>query len=721
MKTRVLLLALMLAALSHFRSKAEELMLGVGPSQATKAGFTMTLLAPRVGNEGLHPIKIQFNPLGKRFARQRDLKILLRPRDQYVGVLDYQFECRVSLPQDATTYETTVLVPHFHRWESCWMRVYEDGRPLGKTATQLNLPRPVLDWGQQVGFGIIVPRDAETRDEAWAVFPDLRSMVTVFGDGPITDQSTVKRFNEKEARDYLDRLNFGMARFRVLEENELPSSWLAYSQLDVMLAPYPVLERIAKEQPDALAPLLQWISTGGELWLYAAPQEAALANSIFRGLPPSHDGFQYRQKPSNSLTLSQENITNAIEYEPWSKSYNQGYSSSGVRRSKVYADLTKAKHPMTETFTRKQLLDQVQLAEYGRGRVALLFNEDPFPGSFQLWQGLQRQKQLWNIRHGVDYANGSDSYWAWLMAAVGGPPVTMFIIFNVIFVILIGPVLYFSLRKKRRLYLLYFLAPALAFLATSGLFTYAFVSDGFANRGRIRMLTWIDARGGADDCAIVNQSRETYYSVVDSRFGLQFDNETLALPVVFPEQTRTYNYYSANSNSPGSYRVEKNASGRRYGGDFLQTRTQTQFITVRPEKGPCPVEVDFSVNPITVTNRWDSDHKTIVVRDKNSKFWIAGPVAANEMVEMRQSDLQELTTLLQESEVLEPRLDTSTLPYRMQNAFSDKSSLEAHFGNWTENPDNGSFIIWTSVPESSFAIRNCVEEQCVRLIGGLLP
>ncbi|MEO1526167.1 MAG: hypothetical protein AAFX06_12075 [Planctomycetota bacterium] len=715
------LLAICLVVFLAAVTRGEDIPLGVGPSQPTKAGLTMTMSAPRLGNEGFHPIKIQFKPLGKQFNRQRELTLRFRPRDQYAAELDHQFECRVTIPQDAKSFETTVLVPHFHRWQSCWMRVYEDGRPLGKLPTHLAISQPVMDWGQEVGFGIIVPHDAATSGEPWAVFPDLRTLVTVFGRGPIDESVKTERFSEKEARDYLDRLDFGFARFRVLEEKELPESWLAYSQLDVMVAPYPVFERLASEAPESIAPLLKWVSTGGELWLYAAPKGTTAANELLGGLPPTDSGFKYAQDPSQGLELRQENIRSSVEYETWSRSYNQGYTSSGTYRRDAYQALVDAKHPMTEEVKRKQLLETVRLGSYGLGRVALITTEDPFPGSFQLWKGLTKQTQQWNYRQGVDYANGSDSYWAWLMNAVGGPPVTMFIGFNVIFVVLIGPILYFSLRRNRRLYLLYFLAPALAFLATTGLFFYAFASDGFSNRGRVRMLSWIDARGGLENCPIVNQSRETYYTVVDSRLGLQFDRDTLALPIIYPERITQYRYFSSNDNSPGRYRVEENASGRRYGGDFLETRTQTQFLTTLPETGTCPIEVDFSASPPKLTNRWDTELQAVLVCDKQKNYWIAESVAASETQVMRQTEFEEFATRLTQQEALVPLTTTASVPYRVQNGFADRSFVEQHFKRVIESPKTNSFLIITEVPESRFAIRDCTPEQSIRLIGGLLP
>ncbi|MEL6105092.1 MAG: hypothetical protein AAFU85_03615 [Planctomycetota bacterium] len=714
-------LGLLLGCLFVVSARAEDVKLGAGPARPAAAGFTMSFSAPRLGNEGFHPIKIRFKPLGKQFNRQRDLTLRFRPRDQYAAELDFQFKCEVTLPQDATSFETTVLVPHFHRWQTCWVRAYEDGRPVSKLPTYLTIGTEVMDWGQHVSFGIVVPKDAKTSGLPWAVFPDVRTLVTVFGDGMIDEQPSNARFNEKQARDYLDRLNFGFARFRVLEEEELPRDWLAYSQLDVMMMPYPVFERTLANDPGVLDPLRKWIATGGELWLYAAPTEPTAAKEVFNGLRKSPNSLRYFKAAETTLSLNQENIRNPVEYESWSRSYSEGYSSSGTTRQTAYDDLVAAKHPMTATMTRKQLGQKVGVSEYGCGRVAMIAIDDPFPGSFQLWRALTNPDQQWNVRHGVDFANGNESYWGWLMAAVGGPPVTMFIVFNLIFVIVIGPLLYFTLRNKRRLYLLYFLAPVLAFFATSGLFLYAFVSDGFSNRGRIRTLTWVDARGGLDDCPIMSQSRETYYTVVDSRLGLQFDSESLVLPILYPERFNNYSYYGSNDNTPGAFLIEENASGRRYSGNFLETRTQAAYLTTRPELGKCPIEVDFSATPITVTNRWDSNFATVIVRDKKGKLWISGPISAEGTQAMQESNQATVTRLVVESEVLEPAEDTSPLPFVFRNSTSDQTATERQFEDFVTSMPSGSFLIFTDVPESNFAIRECSQEQCLRLIGGLLP
>ena len=609
---------------------AEEIALGTAPSNPAQAGFRMVMSTARLGNEGFRPVKLVFSPIRKQFGRQRELTILFRPRTQYERELDFQFSCDVTVPQGVNRFEKTVMVPQFHRWESCWVRVIEDGRPCGKVPTRMGINNSVKDWGQQVSFAIIVPRDSRTVGEPWAVFPDVRSMVTVFGDGPIDQQPKLKRFTDKQARSYVDKLSYGFTRFRILDEPELPETWIGYSQLDVVLAPYPVLARIAEEQPAAFEQLRKWVSTGGQVWAYAAPPQLAANDPVLGGAKPEKKGIRFITNPAPRLGLGNENDTAAVEFQPWSDSYSGSYSynAMGTSRKSVYDDLVDAENPMVEVIKRKEFLSQLSTADHGLGRIVLIAADDPFPGSFQFWSSLEIDYQQWNTRQGVDFTNGNDSYWSWLMAAVGGPPVKMFIALNTLFVIVMGPVLYFMLRRKRRLYLLYFLAPTLAFLATVGLFVYAFLSDGFDNRARVRQLTWVDARGNPESCPIVNQSRHTYYTIVDSRQGLHFDAEDMVFPVLHTELVQRNTYYMASDNRAGDYLIRRTPEGRHYGGDFLPTRTQVQYLVSRPETGPCPIEVDWNAKPFTVTNRLQTTLDHVAVCDGQGKFWIANSVAA---------------------------------------------------------------------------------------------
>ncbi|MCS7465561.1 hypothetical protein NZK35_02610 [Stieleria sp. ICT_E10.1] len=771
---------------------AEEVQLGAAPSNPAQAGFTMFVSTERLGNEGFQPIMLRFRAIGKSFTRQRSLRILFRPRTQYATEIDFQFACQVTVPQGVKNYGVPVQVPHFYRWESCSVQVIEDGRRLGKVASKLAIPASVKDWGQYMSIGVMVPRDAATSTDPWTRFPDLRSIATILGEGAISEKANVPRLSDKQARKFLDDLVYGWARFRVIDEDALQTSWIGYSQLDVILAPYPLLQRIEQQQPDQLAELKRWVSAGGQIWAYAAPPQATPSQTVpsqtapnaasigsegvggtaravridgepAEGLRPTahknpplgvkpldrsptgavrpswlagargdvNTSFRYWANPSSVMTLSQPNDTSAIQYQPWNYgtyySNAYAYGSSEKTRQSVYDDLVAVKHPMVQTVTKKKLLAGLGVMPYGWGRVVLIEQQDPFPGSFQLWKSLEMDKQKWSERNGVDYASGNDSYWAWLMSTVGQPPVTMFVVLNGLFVLVMGPLLYFGLRRRGRLYLLYFLAPALAFFATMGLFCYAFLSDGFDNRARIRQLTWIDGRHAVAPAGererqrvpVIDQSRQTYYTVVDNQRGLRFTGEAFVLPVHHSEMVNNYNYYPANDSRPGDYLIDQVGDDRLYTGDFLPTRTQVHYLVTRPYEGVSPIEIDFSGEAVSLTNRLPTPLSIVGVCDDKGKYWIARNVSAASTVTLEKANSNTLSMIA--LGVVDPDSSQMPTPYQNRVSMNDRTGIEERLLEFSRNPQRRSFLALTEVQADQFALRECVQDECVRMIGGLLP
>ncbi|WP_372898061.1 hypothetical protein [Stieleria sp.] len=744
-----------LGTLTTVSAAAEEIQLGAAPSNPAKAGFTMFVITERLGNEGFQPITLRFRAIGKSFTRQRSLRILFRPRTQYATEIDFQFACQVTVPQGVKTYDMPVLVPHFYRWESCSVQVIEDGRRLGKVASKLAIPASVKDWGQYMSIGVMVPRDAATSTAPWTRFPDLRSIATILGEGAISEKANVPRLSGKQARKFVDDVVYGWARFRVIDEDALQPSWIGYSQLDVILAPYPLLQRIEQEQPDRSAELKRWVSAGGQIWAYAAPLQAAAsqgtqtpgqqATSTSASPPAGADppswlagargdvnkSFRYWADPSSVMTLSQPNDTSAIQYQPWNYgtyySNSYAYGSSEKTRQSVYDDLVAVKHPMVQTVTKKKLLAGLGVMPYGWGRVVLIEQQDPFPGSFQLWKSLEMDKQKWGERNGVEYATGNDSYWAWLMSTVGQPPVTMFVILNGLFVLVMGPLLYFGLRRRGRLYLLYFLAPALAFLATMGLFFYAFLSDGFDNRARIRQLTWIDGRhpvsppgdGQPGRVPVIDQSRQTYYTVVDNQRGLRFAGDAFVLPVHHSEMMNNYNYRVADDSRPGGFLIDQVGDDRLYSGDFLPTRTQVHYLVTRPHVGVSPIEIDFGGETVSLTNHLPTPLSIVGVRDDKGKYWVARDVASAATVTLEKANSNTLSMIA--LGVVDPDSTQMPTPYQNRVSMNDRTGIEERLLEFSRNPQWRSFLALTEVQADQFALRECVQDECVRMIGGLLP
>ena len=430
------------------------------------------------------------------------------------------------------------------------------------------------------------------------------------------------------------------------------------------------------------------------------------------------------------MSLADINDDSPIQFQPWnygsffSSSYS--YGSAAQKKQQVYDDLVQAKNPMVQTESKAKLTARLQFMRYGLGKVVLINDDDPFPGSFQFWNALDPMSQRWNERHGINYAARNDIYWAWSMATVGNPPVTAFVILNGLFVIIIGPVFYFSLRRKGRLFLLYFLAPAFAFSATMGLFAYAFVSDGFDNRAKIRQLTWIDTSQPSTSESestttypIVDHFRHTYYTVLDNRRGLRFDGQSLVLPVPHSAIMDQYSYFMADDSRPGDFQIRQDGDDRLFTGDFLPTRSQTHFLTTRPDQAELPFEFNLSKDSVTVTNHLPTLLSTIAIRDQQGRYWIQVNVEAGKTATLERVGNNAFLGIV--AQFIEPNIMLMPEPFRIRYAPEEQTAIERWFEGLAKQPPNGCFLAVTDVDESEFALRECEREGCNRVIGGLIP
>ena len=133
-------------------------------------------------------------------------------------------------------------------------------------------------------------------------------------------------------------------------------------------------------------------------------------------------------------------------------------------------------------------------------------------------------------------ATGNPEYWNWLVPGIGRAPVGSFLVLITAFVIAIGPVNYFLLRRKRRLYLLLVTVPLGAALVSLTLFAYALISDGLGVRLRVRSFTEIDQRAGR----AVSWSRQSYYAGLAPSGGLTFPETAVVFPIDHYPAERAY-------------------------------------------------------------------------------------------------------------------------------------------------------------------------------------
>ncbi|OYP36051.1 hypothetical protein CGZ80_09890 [Rhodopirellula sp. MGV] len=727
----VAFIALLLAsALLPSGADAAEYEIGYGPSASAKAGFRMSVLSEQISQDGVQPLVLRFSSIGNGFTRQRVLRVLLRPRMTYQTRLDYQYAVDVTVPEGITTFELPIEMPCYYRWESLAVEIRENGRSLGRYATRGTFASFAQDWGQEVTIGIVEPTDAPSKSGIWEKMPDVRAITTVIGEDMLPEAGERDRMSPREAKNFIDHHTTGKVRYRVQREASLRESWLAYSQLDIMIVPAPVLIRLERERPARFRALQQWVSSGGDLWTYDLPA-SGFDRGSWLATEPEKELVQFVKDPKILMQLADGNVNSTPVYQAYSGSFyrNDYVPDQSRNRGDFYKELLDEQNPVTEVIDQEQMNQKLSAFSYGLGRVALINDPDPFPGSYQLWLSLKRFNRSWESRNGVNISGGNESYWHWLIAAVGRPPVTAFVLLNCFFVLLMGPVLYFFLRRRGKLYWLYFLAPAMAFMVTSGLFLYAFVSDGFTNRAKLRQITWIDAKHPVGQSASdpqspptypqLDQIRHTYYTIVDSNLGLKFPLNSLVLPVSNFELIPGYQYRSPDPNDSGDHLIEQLPDARRYYGSFLATRTQAEFLETDPTFGPLPVRFETDKGTPTVTNFGTQRFSSVALLDGKGGRWIAFDLDPDATATMHPASPSTIEDILMEN--LEPRGSDIPQAYRSFNYTEDRSELESKFATLNRNLSEKVFFAITEVEPERFALPDCNREGCARIIAGVLP
>lgn len=717
-------------------AKAADQIIGLAPDDPKAEGFQLIVYSEELRQDGFQPVALNFTSMGTTFTRQRNFRVLLRPRTSFQTRMDYQYAVDVTVPEGVRSHRVPVELPSYYHWESMAVVVEENGRRIGRNATHTSIPPGAQGFGQKISIGIIVPKDALKSSGDWQKLPDMRAITTVLGEDALPSDGDAARLNGKQAANFIKQHDSGWVRCRVQEEDELRPTWLSYSQLDIMIAPYPVLQRLESERPAVSAAIQEWVATGGQLWTYDLPTDG-VASQSWLAAKPVRNAITYVEDATKNMGLDEANMRSVPVYQSYgSQFYSNDYVDDPNRkRADYFKDLEKAQSPMVEKLDSGRMRDLLSVFPYGLGRVALIDDPDPFPGSFQLWLSLRQIGRTWHDRQGVNISDGSQSYWRWLIGTVGRPPVSAFVFLNAVFVLVMGPILYFVLRRRGKLYLLYFLAPTLALLVTSGLFLYAFLSDGLSNRAKVRQITWVDARHPASQPTAgaqadsenqspstyptVDQLRHTYYTVLDAKSGLHFPLDSMVLPVSNFELIRGYRYVSANHEFSGDHLIEQLPDSRRYYGSFLGTRTQTQFLETRSSFQPLPILIEDDGEQPKVSNRSESALASVAYHDDKGGYWVAYDVAPGATVTTERAANNIFNTLLQNR--IEPQASEVPSPYSNLFSADDRSELESIVASLNRHSRSRAFIAITKVPEESFALPDCDREGCSRIIAGVLP
>jgi hypothetical protein len=251
-------------------------------------------------------------------------------------------------------------------------------------------------------------------------------------------------------------------------------------------------------------------------------------------------------------------------------------------------------------------------------------------GNWELGQDQMRARlllgaegRLWTMRYGVTGNGSTDRFWDWLVPGVAGAPVTAFRLLITVFVLAIGPLNYFLLKRYRRLHLLLITVPVSAAIVTAALFVYALASDGVATRVRARSFTELDQRLGQAAC----WSRLSYYSGLAPGDGLVFEADTMMLPIYPGDGSRWREV------DPPLRDIEWDGEQYLTRG-WLRSRTPTQYISVRSRATERRLTFEGSGELKRVRNELETRVRHLFVRDDAGRYYMAKDLAAGASAEL---------------------------------------------------------------------------------------
>lgn len=393
-----------------------------------------------------------------------------------------------------------------------------------------------------------------------------------------------------------------------LHYGRLPQRWIEYSSLDLVCLARGTLEQLAAHEPRRCEALRQWLASGGNVIVFDLGPGGAHADDAARLLAPGGS------------------LASGLVADRWQKPSaddraNRLKSYGGVQPPIIGDAPMQAPDP-----------PPFALRRIGSGMLLAADVDDLFAQSPQDWiwmlNAIGSDRWLWYRRHGLSLDRKNADFWNWLVRGVGMAPVTEFRVLITLFVLAIGPLNYFWLRRRGRLYLLVIVVPFAACVVTFGLFGYAILADGLDVRVRARTLTQLDQRTGQAVC----WSRISYYAGLAPSGGLVLPDDVVVLPLTANDDEA--------SDMPRRQNVIWSPHEQALVSGWLPSRTPMQFITVRSRASQAALRVLPARGgaDLHVANQLGTRVLRLLLSDDEGRHYRAANIAAGATVALAAVD-----------------------------------------------------------------------------------
>lgn len=589
-------------------------------------------------------------PAGPGYSKQSGLQVSVDyPRPTDLGYVSMRFTMRrqnPGAPSQLITIRTRLMAQHHGVSQA--IEVEQDFEMEANKAVDAFIIRyPCYANYNRVGWTIWVDG---RRDQEISTFANPTQQP-----GSVEMTSVLQSFEAKDN----SRLQYalgdsfgGGAQELAIAWQDWPIHWLDYTTIDLATIDAAELIQLADERPAAHRALLRWIRAGGNLWIVglgrqweqldAVEQKLALPDRSdqVNDLPVSHGwqvvslGDRARQAVESLLEISEikkaiavteesddatENASDAmLERTPGETVYGDR-RSRGPRRSRGNRGAGALGRQVDAVPKLTTSADQFYVRTYGLGTLTVqtpqtdesVFAISQFNQAFS--ESLLTRRMNWAIRHGLDPSFPSREFNNWLIPGVGVAPVGGFQLLLSLFVIGIGPLNYWLLRRAKKLPWLLITVPGAAASVTLLLFAYGILADGFDVQVRARSVTLLDQ--GAGEAA--TWARLSYYAGLAPPEGLTFSDRV----AIFPVRPSSSAFDSGAGGEQRELLWEERTQRLTRG--WLFSRTPAQYLTISTRPLSARLDIERTASGLQATNRLGVHILALAVQDDSGNhYWI---------------------------------------------------------------------------------------------------
>lgn len=567
---------------------------------------------------GYRPMRLRIqpdpdNPPETSETRFLRLEVRLRRREPRHSLTVVR---ELELPADSPL-ETTVLLPRFFTWNAVDVNLYEQGR--------------LLEEASQQDIGELSSSNEEVNQHAMLVArPGYRRHTIAFADR--TDSTILAIRSNLRTRIYERNIESPHAPLSMVESpvERFPDSWLGYTAFDLVLLELDDAWRLHDNHPARWKALVRWLWAGGNVFVAGVGDDFGRLGDVERlfDLPASRPDIDYPATFSGWRTpptsLGKETVRILLS----------GSVDLSIRKNAAIIALIDPSSPVPKP--PPMSMAPGVWRHVGLGSLSACKDPDFLHADSLQWAWMVNaiEGAGWTslTRNGVSCTSANPEFYNWLVPGVGRAPTGLFLGLISLYAVGLGPVAYFLLRRRHKLYLMLLLAPGGAGLMTLGLVAYAVFGEGFATRVRVRSYTYLDQRTGQAAC----WSRLSYFSGMAPSDGLSFSDDVAFLPVELADVN------SANSPNQERRLIWQDGEQKLTAG-WLDSRVSMQSMTVRSRTSD--IRVRFASGnggqTLSIENRLGARVRRLVTLDRAGRCFTIDDLANDETREVQGTRLED--------------------------------------------------------------------------------